>query len=151
MKALIKGESNMSYSKIGARRQVTIPVKLFKKLHLQAGELVEFTEQKGKIILIPKQLTNKPAVPHLNKEEQKTLIKAQKKIFKINTDPINSIGLNNKEIEVAVKTGLIEQDQSYWWHEDWQKGEREADRDIAAGRISKVYDDVDELINDLNS
>jgi hypothetical protein len=33
-----------------------------------------------------------------------------------------------------------------WWTEEWQKGERKAQRDIDAGRVSKVYDDVDEAL-----
>lgn len=124
---------------------------IFEKLHLKAGEWVEATEKAGRIILIPKQLTDKSAVPRLSKNEQKTLIEAKKKIDKINTNPLKSTGLNKGEIKVAVKVGLIEKDQAWWWHEDWQKGEREADNNIKEGKISKTYDDVEELMKDLDS
>lgn len=141
----------MPYTKIGTKHQVTIPMGLFKKLKLQKGGLVEAVEQKGSILLIPKQVTNKPAVPRLNEKEQKILAKAKNKISKINTDPIKSIGLNNKEIEVAVKTGLIDQDQSYWWHEDWQKGEREADKDIADGNLIGPFNNIKDALKTLKT
>ncbi|MHB1325842.1 MAG: AbrB/MazE/SpoVT family DNA-binding domain-containing protein [Thermoleophilia bacterium] len=40
---------------------------------------------------------------------------------------------------------LIDADQSYFWNEEWQKGELAADRDIEGGRY-EVFDDVDDLI-----
>lgn len=137
--------------KIGTKYQVTIPKEVFKKLHLQVGEWVEAIVQQGKIVLIPKQLTARPSIPRLNKEEQKILSKARKKISKIRTNHNRSVGLNNKEIKVAIKAGLVDPDQAWWWHEDWQKGEREADRDISMGRVSKAYDNIKEMVKDLDS
>ena len=43
---------------------------------------------------------------------------------------------------------LIDADQSYFWAEDWQKGELAADRDLGSGRY-EVFDDVDDLISSL--
>jgi len=40
--------------------------------------------------------------------------------------------------------------QRYFWTERWQKGELQASEDLRAGRY-KDYDDVEELIRDLNS
>lgn len=141
----------MPYTKIGSKHQVTIPINIFKKLNLQEGGLLEAVEQKGSILLVPKQVTNKPAVPRLNKEEQKIVIDAKKKIRKISTDLINSVGLNDKEIKVAVKTGLIDQGQSYWWHEDWQKGEREAEGDIANGDVVGPFDNIGDALKALKT
>ena len=50
---------------------------------------------------------------------------------------------------------LIEQaaeliEQSYFWTEEWQIGEREADEDIAAGRV-ETFDTMDDLLADLMS
>ena len=45
---------------------------------------------------------------------------------------------------------LIDKSQAYFWTEEWQKGEREADEDIKAGRV-KRFATVEELIADLNS
>jgi hypothetical protein len=39
-------------------------------------------------------------------------------------------------------------DQAYFWTKEWQAGEREADNDIAAGRV-KTFDAMDDLIADL--
>ena len=46
---------------------------------------------------------------------------------------------------------LIDADQAWFWTPEWQEGQREAEKDIRAGRVSKVYDDVDEFIADLRS
>lgn len=40
--------------------------------------------------------------------------------------------------------------QAWFWSDEWQRREREADEDIAAGRVS-TYDDVDELVADLRN
>jgi hypothetical protein len=39
-------------------------------------------------------------------------------------------------------------DQAYFWTAEWQAGEREADADIAAGRV-ETFDTMDDLIADL--
>lgn len=41
-------------------------------------------------------------------------------------------------------------DQAYFWTEEWQAGEREADEDIAAGRV-KTFDTMEEFLADLMS
>jgi len=40
-------------------------------------------------------------------------------------------------------------DQAWFWTPEWQEKIREAEEDIAAGRVSKWYGDVEELIADL--
>ena len=52
------------------------------------------------------------------------------KITKIQTDQKNSIGLTKKEAQIAVKLGLIDKDQVWYWLEHWQKDERKATNDI---------------------
>ena len=44
---------------------------------------------------------------------------------------------------------LIDKSQAWYWTKEWQEAERQADEDIAAGRV-KEFDTVDELIKDLN-
>ena len=44
----------------------------------------------------------------------------------------------------------IPADQAWFWTEEWQKGEREVDKDIAAGRV-KRFDSVEELFEDLDA
>lgn len=41
-------------------------------------------------------------------------------------------------------------DQAYFWTQQWQTAEREADHDIAAGRV-KTFDTMDDLMMDLMS
>ena len=47
-------------------------------------------------------------------------------------------------------TLAIPASQAWFWTEAWQKREREADADIAAGRVT-TYDDVDAFVDDLPS
>jgi len=43
---------------------------------------------------------------------------------------------------------LVDKSQAYFWTKRWQEEEKEADEYIKAGRV-KVFDSVDELIEDL--
>ncbi len=45
---------------------------------------------------------------------------------------------------------VIDKDQSYYWSKEWQAVEREADADIASGRVCRS-ETVDDLIKELNS
>ncbi len=53
------------------------------------------------------------------------------------------------ERAVLMPKKLVDKSQAYFWTKRWQKGEREADEDIKAGRV-KSFDSVDELIKDLD-
>jgi bifunctional DNA-binding transcriptional regulator/antitoxin component of YhaV-PrlF toxin-antitoxin module len=43
---------------------------------------------------------------------------------------------------VLVPQKLIPKDQAWFWSEEWQKGEKEADEDIKAGRLIGPFDSV---------
>ena len=135
--------------RIRPKHQITIPREVSEKLHLEVGDLVEATVENGNIVLIPKQLTDKRSIPHLNKNEQKILVKAREKSKKIQTDLIHSKGLNENEVKVAVKAGLIDADQGWWWHEEWQKGEREATEAIEKGEVLGPFENAKEAIGAL--
>ena len=47
---------------------------------------------------------------------------------------------------------VIKKDQEYFWTKEWQEGEREADEDIKAGRLSRAYgeDKLDLFFKDLH-
>ena len=49
---------------------------------------------------------------------------------------------------VLIPKKLIDKSQAYFWTEDWQKAEKEAERDLAEGRV-EAYETVDELISAL--
>jgi AbrB family looped-hinge helix DNA binding protein len=140
----------MPVVRIGPKHQVTIPKDVFDQLHLQPGDFLEAIAQEGKIIMIPKQLTAKVPAPSLTKEEQEALIQIREKISKIQTDLVHSRGLSDEEIKLAIKVGLIDPDQAWWWEEEWQKGEREAEKEIAQGEVSGPFESVDRLIEHLN-
>ena len=45
---------------------------------------------------------------------------------------------------------VIDRSQAYFWTKRWQKGERAAEDDIEAGRVSR-FDDIDEALEFLDS
>lgn len=51
---------------------------------------------------------------------------------------------------ITTPQGPIDESQAYFWTPEWQAGEREADEDIAAGRVH-TFDNVDELIASLEA
>jgi hypothetical protein len=50
---------------------------------------------------------------------------------------------------VLVPMKLVPAEQVWFWSEEWQKGEKEADEDIAEGR-TKSFDNVDDLVEELD-
>ncbi len=135
----------MSVVKVRPRRQVTIPKEIFNKLHLEEGDFIEARAEDQKIIFVPKKLVTKTDVIPLSKEEQRILKKSQAKIEKIKHDMVHSKGLSEEEINVAVKVGLIDKDQAWWWTEEWQRGEREAQKEIDEGRLLGSFSTVEQF------
>ena len=52
------------------------------------------------------------------------------------------------EKAVLAPKRLIDKSQAYFWTKKWQAGEKEANKDIEAGRV-KVFDTADELFKEL--
>jgi bifunctional DNA-binding transcriptional regulator/antitoxin component of YhaV-PrlF toxin-antitoxin module len=46
---------------------------------------------------------------------------------------------------VMVPKRLIDADQAWFWTPEWQAGERAADEDIKAGRVSGPFKTIEEL------
>lgn len=141
-------EGHMAAVRIGPKHQVTIPKEVFEALGLEAGDFLDAKAEAGRIILIPKRLAAKAPAPRLSPAEQKILIRAKAKIERIQGDLLKAKGLTREEVRVAAKAGLIDPDQSYWWTEEWQGGERAAERDVRAGRV-KTFSSVEELVSNL--
>lgn len=139
-------EFEMKAIKVGKRHQITIPKEIYKKLHIEEGDLLEAEQEGVKIVLTPKRLVDKAPTPTLSKKEQEVLTGAKKKIAKIKKDLIHSQGLTTTEVKVASKAGLIDPDQAYWWHEGWQKGEREAERAITKGDVEGPFNNIEDAL-----
>jgi AbrB family looped-hinge helix DNA binding protein len=137
--------------KIRPRRQVTIPKDIFNRLHMEVGDFIEAKAEDEKIVLIPKKLVTKMDVIPLSKEEQRILKIAKGKIEKIKQNLVRSKGLTEQEIEIAVKVGLIDKDQTWWWTEEWQKGEREAEKEIREGKLLGPFGTVEQFKSAIES
>jgi AbrB family looped-hinge helix DNA binding protein len=140
----------MPLTKVGPRHQITIPLAVRKKVGIEAGDLLEVMAEKGKVVLLPKQMVARAPTPKLSAQEQRLLPSVRKKIGAINRDMLNSKGLTRAEADVAAKVGLIDAGQQYWWLEEWQKGEREAEKDEREGRLSGPFEAANELIAHLH-
>src|SRR5438552_4103580 len=132
----------MSTVRIGPNRQVTIPQDVLEKLEVGVGDSLQANVEEGKLVLTPK------SAPVLAPQEEKLLQQARCKIARIRKDLGRSKGLTPAEADIAVRAGLIDSAQRWWWTEAWQSGERQAERDLKAGRV-KVFENVDQLMKDL--
>jgi len=101
---------------------------------------------KVKRVSLRKKAAAKTPAPKLTLKEKTLLASAKKKIAAINRNIRAAKGLTGAETKVAAKAGLIDPEQRWWWMEGWQKKEREAENDIANGRVSKPFHSADELI-----
>ena len=50
---------------------------------------------------------------------------------------------------IIVPKKTIDAEQAWFWSKEWQEGEKEADKDIKAGRAKK-FKNVEKLIKDLD-
>jgi antitoxin MazE len=75
---------------------------------------------------------------------QITLPAAIRRALRIEEGDYIEVSIANDSVILTPKR-LIDKSQAYFWTSDWQAAEREADEDIAAGRIYK-FDDADSAI-----
>ncbi|HUT43212.1 MAG TPA: AbrB/MazE/SpoVT family DNA-binding domain-containing protein [Desulfobacterales bacterium] len=60
--------------------------------------------------------------------------------------------LENKEGEIVLRpVKLVRPEQEYFYTKEWQKGETEADKDIAEGRVAGPFSSVNDLSSELES
>jgi AbrB family looped-hinge helix DNA binding protein len=52
------------------------------------------------------------------------------------------------EHAVLIPKKLVDKSQAYFWTKEWQEAEKEASKDIKAGRV-KAFDTAEELFEDL--
>ena len=140
----------MPLVKIKPKGQITLPKSVRDSLGLSTGDLIEIDVQNGRGVIVPKRVVTAAPVPKLSEKEQRALGRAKQKIAAINKDMIHSKGLTREEADVAAKAGLIASDQKWFWLEEWQKGEREAERDYKEGRF-KEFDNAEAFLKHLDS
>jgi len=143
-------ELDLPNVKVKTKGQVVIPKQYRDALGIDDGDMVKVELVSGKLIYTPLQITTAPPAVKLNLKEQQALSRAQGKIETIQTDTVNSKGLTKDEADVAVKVGLIAEDQKYWWLEEWQRGEREVDRNYEKGDYVE-HDNPEEFLKSLPS
>ncbi len=101
--------------------KVKLPAELSKRLKIKAGVILRIEIFGNHLILRPtKQRKSFPSAS--------AILKVQKKIAQINNKRARAKGLTKAEAEVAIKAGLIDKKQAWFWSMPWQKMEREADR-----------------------
>lgn len=135
---------------IGPKHQITIPKQVFERLRLQVRDYLEAEVEGQKIVLTPKRLVAKAPTMKLAPAEQRLLARARTKIKQIQKNLAMAKGLTSAEARVAAKVGLIDRAQLYWWMEEWQKGEREAEVEIREGQV-KSFERIQDLLQDLRS
>ena len=140
----------MALTRIGPKHQITIPKEVFERLKLNVRDYLEAEVEGRRILLTPKRLAEKAPAPKLSPREQRLLASAQAKIERIQKNLIQAKGLTLAEAKVAAKVELIDPEQLYWWTEQWQKAEREAEAEIRAGRV-KSFERIEDLLQDLRS
>jgi AbrB family looped-hinge helix DNA binding protein len=140
----------MPFVKVGPRHQITIPQEVRRAVGIEAGDMLEVIAQKGKVVIMPRQIVAKAPAPRLSAEEQDLLGAARQKIRAIQEDILASTGLTREEADLAAKAGLIDPEQRYWWTEEWQEGEREVERNYREGNF-EVFDNANDFLKSLKS
>lgn len=80
----------------------------------------------------------------VTRQGQITLPAAVRRALQIEEGDYIEVSIANDSVLLTPKR-LIDRSQAYFWTPEWQAAEREADQDIAAGRVYK-YGDADSAI-----
>jgi AbrB family looped-hinge helix DNA binding protein len=92
-------------------------------------------------------MTSEIMLTRMTRNGQITLPAAIRREANVQEGDILAVRLEEDRI-ILVPKRLIDKSQAYFWSESWQRGEREAERDIAEGHAER-YATVDELITAL--
>lgn len=105
----------------------------------------------GLIELLPQQSSETSAgVELLSLEQDDTIMLPER--FTIGVEEEIPFSVTQRPDSVVELRSLEPRDPSQWWYwtERWQQMEREADEDIAAGRV-RTYDDAESFLADLDA
>jgi len=85
----------------------------------------------------------------MTRSGQITIPAAIRQALNIQEGDFIEVSMVDDKVVLTLKQ-VVDKSQAYFWTEDWQAAEREADEDIRAGRV-QAFEDVDELLADLKS
>lgn len=117
--------------------RLLLPLSLMEKFGFREGDDFQVEERQEGIFLMP------------TKGRTEILKRAKEKIARINEDILHSEGLTLEEVNAAAKAGMIAYDQRDWWMEEWQKKEREIEKEIGEGK-EKRFKSAKDLITHLH-
>lgn len=106
---------------VDRHHKVKLPEEFLQRMKINAGVILHIEISGNRLIL-------RPATRRKNYPSASAILKVQKKITQINNKASRAKGLTKAELEVAIKAGLIDKKQAWFWSTAWQKLEREADR-----------------------
>lgn len=84
------------------------------------------------------------AITKVTRHGQVTLPASVRREAHVEEGDLLSVRLEGETIVLTPKR-LVDKSQAYFWTEQWQQAEREAERDISKGRV-RAFDTVDDLI-----
>ena len=88
-----------------------------------------------------------PAYSKVTRHGQITLPASVRKELGVEEGDLVEIEVTDEKAVLMPKK-LVDKNQAYFWTKRWQEGEREANDDIAAGRV-RTFNSVEELVEDL--
>ncbi len=117
--------------------RILLPLGLMEKSGFREGDDFEVEERQEGIFLMP------------IRGSSEILKRAKEKIAGINEDLLHSKGLTLEEVNAAAEAGIIAYGQRGWWMEEWQKEEREIEKEIGEGK-EKRFKSAKDLITHLH-
>ena len=70
---------------------------------------------------------------------------------KFNIDEGDYLEIEESEGNLVLKPVKVQPDQAYFFSKEWQQGETEADKDIAAGDVAGPFNDINDAIGALKT
>lgn len=89
-------------------------------------------------------MVDEEALTKVTRHGQITLPASVRREANVQEGDLLAVRLEGDHIVLTPKR-LIDKSQAYFWTEAWQKAEREAQQEIAEGRVD-VYETIDDLI-----
>ncbi|MBI3953062.1 MAG: AbrB/MazE/SpoVT family DNA-binding domain-containing protein [Chloroflexi bacterium] len=90
-----------------------------------------------------------PLLTKVTRQGQITLPSDVRRQLHIKEGDLMEVTIEGDRVVMMPKR-LIDKSQAYFWTEGWQRGEREAEADIRAGRV-KRFKSAEDLIADIES